>query len=61
MAKGLRYLNRANTYVLLPLSIALDVKNVVCSAIADRKQGTTRQTVETVAQISGGWGGGFGE
>lgn len=36
------------------------MKNVIFSAISNRKQGTTKQTVETVAQISGGWGGGFG-
>lgn len=59
VAKGLRYINKLNTFVLPPLSIAIDTKKVVCSAIADCKQGTTRQTVGTVAKISGGWSGGI--
>jgi hypothetical protein len=44
----------------MPVAIAVDVLQTGVSVYNDGKHGTTRNTVETVASVAGGWGGGYG-
>ena len=54
-----KYANKVNK-VAVPLAIAIDSARVGFSVYGDFKHGTTRNTVETVASVGGGWLGGFG-
>lgn len=54
-----KYANKVNK-VVVPVAIAIDTVRVGVSVYKDNSNGTTRNTVETVASVVGGWGGGFG-
>nr|KAG5705638.1 hypothetical protein BaRGS_026577 [Batillaria attramentaria] len=56
--KGARVLKGANK-VMVPVAVAMDGYQTYQSVRADQKHGTTRNTVETVSSIAGGWGGGI--
>jgi hypothetical protein len=59
MAKFCTAVNKINK-VAVPLAIAVDVVVTGVAVKHDIDNGTSRNTVETVASVAGGWGGGYG-
>jgi hypothetical protein len=59
MAKFCTTVNKINK-VAVPLAIAVDVALTGVAVYHDIDNGTSRNTVETVASVAGGWGGGYG-
>lgn len=57
-AKLAQIVNKVNKYIV-PVAITIDTIRTGCSVIRDCKHGTSRNTVETVASIAGGWGMGY--
>jgi hypothetical protein len=55
-AKFCKFLNK----VALPVALFIDTVQTGLAVREDHKMGTTRNTVETVAGIGGGWLGGYG-
>lgn len=45
--------------MIIPIIIAVDLLKVGNAAYNDAQNSTTRQTVETTAEISSGWIGGY--
>ncbi|XP_012261124.2 uncharacterized protein C13G5.2-like [Athalia rosae] len=55
--KTAKFLKKVNT-VLVPTAVAIDSFRVASNVYKDYGKGTTRNTVETVAEIGGSWAGG---
>ncbi|XP_055377590.1 uncharacterized protein C13G5.2-like [Condylostylus longicornis] len=59
VASAVKPLNVANK-VLTPIGIAADTYRTARAIYSDINYGTSRNTVETVSSMAGGWGGGYG-
>lgn len=58
-AKVLKFINEANR-IALPVSIIYDIYRTSHAIKIDRKYGSTRNTAETLSEISGGYVGAYG-
>lgn len=52
------YLNKANK-VLVPVAIGVNIVQTGFAINEDVERGTSRNTVETLANVGGGWAGGY--